>query len=219
VAGSGEVGEIAPSVAVPAGELGRTVAREALPLGTTQAPESADVHTGPTGEAGEESDGASGRPVTAADVVAGLVVARGDADPDPVGADSAAVTDSRGRYSSIPMSGNAQDSPYGNYAVWSFHTGTVASCAIFVYIPNNGNIQYVGGNPTNYTVHSDSNVSSGNEIGHFPIKQVDNLGQWYSAGTFPVSNGQIAVEIHDAGKDWNGNVDHASAEVKATCTG
>ena len=126
-----------------------------------------------------------------------------------------------GNYVTVSMSGSNSDD--GNYFLWTFNTGPVTSgnCDIQVYIPNDGNVMAVGGNPTYYTVQSTFSAGSGTE-GSFNISQVNNLGQWIDEGSFPVSNGQIAVMLHTRGEDWNSSgktwAHHAASAVSASCT-
>ena len=126
-----------------------------------------------------------------------------------------------GAYVTVSMSGSNSDD--GNYFLWTFNTGSVSSgnCDIQVYIPDDGNVMAVGGNPTYYSVQSTFSAGSGTE-GNFSISQVNNLGQWVDEGNFPVSNGQIAVMLHTRGEDWSGNTKtwahHAASAVSASCT-
>ncbi|MDH6108926.1 cell division septation protein DedD [Kitasatospora sp. MAP12-15] len=124
-----------------------------------------------------------------------------------------------GNFTSMPMSG-AANKDAGNSVVWTFNTGSVSSgsCTISVYVPDDGDIKAVGGAPAYYTVQNGSGSA-----GSFNVNQVGNRGSWVSAGTFPVSNGKIAVTMHDRGQDWTDTAktyahDAASA-VRANCTG
>jgi hypothetical protein len=91
-----------------------------------------------------------------------------------------------------------------------------------VYIPNDGDIQDVGGNPTFYSVYNNIQSGGSGEIGSFTIDQVHDLGRWVSAGSFPVSGHTIAVQLHTRGQDWVGdqrtNAHHAAAQVTMTCS-
>lgn len=127
-----------------------------------------------------------------------------------------------GRYTAMPMSGN-KSKDARNSTVWTFATGKVSRgrCTISVYIPNNTNAKAVGGKPAYYTVQNQFSPRSGT-IGSFKIDQTANRGRWVRAGNFPVSNGRIAVMMHDRGQDWTGTTktyahDAASA-VRANCS-
>ncbi|MFJ2189703.1 hypothetical protein ACIOJE_17440 [Kitasatospora sp. NPDC087861] len=123
-----------------------------------------------------------------------------------------------GRFTSVPMSGDRSKDDE-NSVVWTFTTGQVSSgsCRLSVYIPNNGDLKAVGGAPAYYTVQNDG----GGTLGSFSINQPQNLGQWVSAGTYPVSGSRIAVVLHTRGIDWGGTAGAhlAASTVKADCTG
>ncbi|MGF1428320.1 hypothetical protein, partial [Kitasatospora sp. LaBMicrA B282] len=128
-----------------------------------------------------------------------------------------------GKYTSVPMSGDANKDD-GNSVVWTFNTGSVSSgsCSFSVYVPADGDIKAVGGDPAYYTVQNSSTPRSGT-IASFTVNQVDNLGSWVGVGSYPLSNGQISVMLHTRGQDWTGNTKTyahlAAAAIKATCTG
>lgn len=127
-----------------------------------------------------------------------------------------------GKYSAVPMSGDATHDD-SNSTVWTFKTGAVSSgsCQVSVYIPNDGDIKAVGGDPTYYTVQNQFGPGSGT-IGSFSINQTANRGHWVGAGSFSVSNGQLAVMLHTRGQDWSGSTKtyahHAADAVKVSCT-
>lgn len=57
------------------------------------------------------------------------------------------------------MSGSATQDDPSNYAVWTFHSGAITRglCHIDVYVPDDPNIEHVGGHPAVYEVfNSDS---------------------------------------------------------------
>ncbi|MFE4517538.1 hypothetical protein ACFRMQ_25460, partial [Kitasatospora sp. NPDC056783] len=122
-----------------------------------------------------------------------------------------------GQYTSVPMSGD-RNKDDENSVVWTFNTGQVAtgSCRLAVYIPNNGDLKAVGGAPAYYTVQNGSAT-----LGSFSVNQQQNLGQWVSAGSHPVSGGRIAVVLHTRGVDWGSTAGAhlAASTVKADCTG
>jgi translation initiation factor IF-2 len=123
-----------------------------------------------------------------------------------------------GQYTSVPMSGDRSKDDE-NSVVWTFTTSPVSSgsCRLSVYIPNNGDIKAVGGAPAYYTVQNDG----GGTLGSFSINQPQNLGQWVSVGTYPVSGNRIAVVLHTRGIDWGSTAGAhlAASTVKADCTG
>ncbi|MFD3998756.1 hypothetical protein [Streptomyces sp. NPDC058548] len=128
----------------------------------------------------------------------------------------------KGNFVSVPMTG-VRNKDGENSTVWTFTTGRVSkgSCRLSVYVPANGSVRAVGGNPTYYTVQNNFAPRSGT-IGSFTVKQTANRGAWVPVGTYPVTNGRIAVMMHDRGQDWVGarkTYDHhAASGIRADCT-
>ncbi|MET9615531.1 hypothetical protein [Kitasatospora indigofera] len=128
-----------------------------------------------------------------------------------------------GKYASLPMSGAAEKDD-GNSVVWTFNTAPVVngSCKLAVYVPASGDIKAVGGAPSYYTVQSKSEPGSGT-ISHFVVNQTSSRGSWVAVGTYPATNGKIAVMLHTRGEDWKDGTKtyahHAASAVRADCTG
>ncbi|MFE3106958.1 hypothetical protein ACFXKJ_05600 [Kitasatospora indigofera] len=128
-----------------------------------------------------------------------------------------------GKYASLPMSGAAEKDD-GNSVVWTFNTAPVVngSCALAVYVPASGDIKAVGGAPSYYTVQSKSEPGTGT-ISHFVVNQTSSRGSWVGVGTYPATNGKIAVMLHTRGEDWKDGTKtyahHAASAVRANCTG
>ncbi|MDQ0313182.1 translation initiation factor IF-2 [Kitasatospora herbaricolor] len=128
-----------------------------------------------------------------------------------------------GKYASLPMSGAAEKDD-GNSVVWTFNTAPVVngSCKLSVYVPASGDIKDVGGSPSYYTVQSKSEPGSGT-INHFVVNQTSSRGSWVAVGTYPATNGKIAVMLHTRGEDWKDGTKtfahHAASAVRANCTG
>ncbi|WP_329501023.1 hypothetical protein [Kitasatospora herbaricolor] len=128
-----------------------------------------------------------------------------------------------GKYASLPMSGAAEKDD-GNSVVWTFNTAPVVngSCKLSVYVPASGDIKDVGGAPSYYTVQSKSEPGSGT-INHFVVNQTSSRGSWVAVGTYPATNGKIAVMLHTRGEDWKDGTKtyahHAASAVRANCTG
>ncbi|WP_406136922.1 hypothetical protein [Streptomyces sp. NBC_01089] len=127
-----------------------------------------------------------------------------------------------GRYRSMPMSGSSsKDSD--NSVIWVFHTGKVTSgsCKVSVYIPDDGVVRHVGGQPSYYTVH-DGTTGNDTQLGSFRITQVSHRGQWVGASTYKISKGLLTVKLHDRGDDWSSssrdNAHHAVSSVRVECT-
>ncbi|MFE4451359.1 hypothetical protein [Streptomyces sp. NPDC056796] len=126
-----------------------------------------------------------------------------------------------GRFRSMPMSGSNSDTV--NKVVFSWRTGgvTTGNCRVSVFVPNDSNAKHVGGNPSYYTVHNGSGSSSA-QVGSFNVNQVGNLGKWVSGPTVRITGGNIALVLHDRGKDWNSkgatDAHHAVDAVGVSCT-
>lgn len=125
-----------------------------------------------------------------------------------------------GRFSTVPMSGDASKDDPKAYTVWEFSTGRVqsGSCTLSVYVPNSGDPKDVAGSPAHYR------VASGNgDLGGFIVDQESNRGRWVSAGGFSLSNGMFAVKMLNRGIDWSSRgptYEHlAAGQVKVSCQG
>jgi translation initiation factor IF-2 len=127
-----------------------------------------------------------------------------------------------GAFDAMPMSGNARKDDRGNYALWTFHTGAVTRgiCHIDVFVPNDANIEHVGGNPAFYTVFASARAT-GQPIASFPIDQHFNRDRWASRGTYRITGGVLTIKLHSRGIDWKGNTQtHAHiavSPVRVTC--
>ncbi|MGW6391744.1 hypothetical protein ACWFR1_14830 [Streptomyces sp. NPDC055103] len=122
-----------------------------------------------------------------------------------------------GLFYSMPMSGSSRSD--GIWAQWKFTTGSVTkgTCAVQVFIPNVRDLSYVGGSPAHYTVYRAFTQSSTNSVGSFEINQASHLGQWVSAGRFPVSDNKISVVLDNRGSGAD-NRHAAAAPVRVDCT-
>ncbi|WP_407917574.1 hypothetical protein [Kitasatospora sp. NE20-6] len=126
-----------------------------------------------------------------------------------------------GKYSSVPMSGSATRDDGSTWAVWTFNTALASGkCGLSVYVPDNKNIQAVGGAPAYYTVQNTVTPGTGT-IASFTVNQLTHRGQWVSAGTYPLTGGRISVVLHNRGVDWeagNKSAHIAAAAIRADCT-
>ncbi|MFF4667265.1 right-handed parallel beta-helix repeat-containing protein [Streptomyces sp. NPDC001282] len=124
-----------------------------------------------------------------------------------------------GSYDSVPMSGDTS-TDMQNRVKWWWNPGTKArTCQISVYIPNSGNVLYVGGHPTTYHVLVNANDRT-TKYDSFTINQVNHRGQWVNVGTFAMKGPTIGVKLLDRGDDWSKGWEkahHAAAQMKATC--
>jgi hypothetical protein len=131
-----------------------------------------------------------------------------------------------GSYVSEPMSGDANkyDASQGVIWHWDFSAKfTRASCALSVYVPNNGDHTYVGGNPTHYFFWNQDYAYGMNltPTGSFDVSQVNNLGAWVRQGSFDVSGGIVTLKMVNTGVDWTSSTKqahHAAADVRLNCT-
>jgi hypothetical protein len=130
-----------------------------------------------------------------------------------------------GTYYSEPMSGSANSYDKTQGALWHWNFGSMfdsASCRLSIYVPNNSNIQYVGGNPTQYYLFGQDYEYGMNvaPISTFSLTQVGNLGQWLDGGTFGVSSGQVTLKMVNTGIDYTSSTSHAhdaAAAARLTC--
>jgi hypothetical protein len=125
-----------------------------------------------------------------------------------------------GHYVSVPMSGDS-GTDKGNSAVWTFSTGSVHSgtCQVSVYVPNDSNVEHVGGHPTTYSVY-DAIGASGSSVGSFQVAQTSNRGHWVAGGSYRVTDGRLSVELHDRGIDYTSGYQeahHAAAAISLSC--
>ncbi|HEY3506084.1 MAG TPA: hypothetical protein VGN37_25265 [Actinocatenispora sp.] len=122
-----------------------------------------------------------------------------------------------GTYDALPESGDANRADSSLYALWSFATGKVrrGRCTVSVYVPNNGDIRWVGGAPAHYTV-------AGAGTHGFTIDQPSHRGQWVNAGTYSVDDGSLTVRLDNTGQDWSGSTKTyrhvAAGDIRLRCT-
>ncbi|MEV0279357.1 hypothetical protein AB0I22_23625 [Streptomyces sp. NPDC050610] len=128
-----------------------------------------------------------------------------------------------GQYISIPMSGSSSSHDSTQYVLWKFDYSSkikgTASCNLAVYIPNNNDIQHVGGAPAQYALYN-SDHSGGKTAGSFDISQVGNRGNWVTKGPFRVSGGKLTLKLFNTGVDYTSSTKHAhdaAAPVRLSC--
>ncbi|NJC72017.1 hypothetical protein HC031_20185 [Planosporangium thailandense] len=121
-----------------------------------------------------------------------------------------------GQVVAVPMSGDANQDDPDNVVVWSFRTGTVnrGSCAVRVHVPGTGDPTDAAGKPAHYVVYGSVDVG-GTAAGSFDVDQTVNQGRWVEAGSFPVTTGQLAVQMVTRGVDWGPGRDGAHLGVSA----
>ena len=134
-----------------------------------------------------------------------------------------------GKYDALPMSGTAGLTHYDTtgFALykWNFSGSfTDATCKLSIYVPDDTNHMHVGGDPTYYYFWA-KNYSYGQSLtpsGDFSVTEVDDLGEWVTQSSFPVTTGYVTLKLVNSGVDWtSAGVDyahHAAAAVKLSCT-
>jgi hypothetical protein len=139
-----------------------------------------------------------------------------------VGRGSLTTDGCNGSFDAMPMSGSATADYRGNYALWTFRTGTVTRgvCHLDVYVPDDPNVEHVGGNPAVYEVFQSAGTT-GRELGSFGIDQRFNRGRWVSRHNWPVTSGVLTVKLASRGQDWAGRTRTyahiAVSPVRITC--
>lgn len=121
-----------------------------------------------------------------------------------------------GDFDAVPMSGYADRDDTSAFTVWWFRTGAVrrGTCAISVHVPWSGNDRDVAGKPAYYNVIAGR--SDYRRISGFKVYQTAARGSWVSAGTFPIYDGEIGVQMITRGQDPN--QEHlASGQLKVAC--
>ncbi|GAB1694159.1 hypothetical protein KRM28CT15_59620 [Krasilnikovia sp. M28-CT-15] len=121
-----------------------------------------------------------------------------------------------GRMIAVPMSGSATRDDRDNVIVWWFHTGSVrtGTCAVRVHVPDTGTGKDSAGKPAHYFVHG-TDDTDGAVIGQFDVDQPGNRGRWVDAGQFPVTTGEISVQLGTRGIDFGSGRDGDHLGVSA----
>lgn len=121
-----------------------------------------------------------------------------------------------GRSVHVPMSGSTTADDLDNVIVWWFKTTGVThgTCALSVYVPGTGTKLDSAGAPAYYRVFGSTSIS-GSPIGSFTVNQTAHQGAWVSGGSFPVTQGQLAVRLMTRGIDWGTGREGAHLGVSA----
>jgi translation initiation factor IF-2 len=123
-----------------------------------------------------------------------------------------------GSFDALPMSGSATRDATSAFVVWWFKPANFrqGTCEISVYVPTGNDFQDVAGSPAFYNMfvrERDWVRTAG-----FSIEQIQARGSWVSAGSYPLRDGQITVQMVTRGENPNG--EHlAAAQVRASCRG
>ncbi|MYS59313.1 MULTISPECIES: hypothetical protein [Streptomycetaceae] len=131
-----------------------------------------------------------------------------------------------GTYLAEPMSGSNGSYDHSQGVLWRFRYSSqpsAAMCRVSVYVPDNSDIKYVGGNPTHYFLYGDD-YTFGRDvqpIGDFTISQVANRGGWVTPDAFEVTSGTVVLTMVNTGVDYTSatrHAHHAAAPVRLSCT-
>jgi hypothetical protein len=108
-----------------------------------------------------------------------------------------------GSFADMPMDGDASSWNAQTYGSWWFNTAPVTSgsCSVSVYVPDDNGTPYtVAGDPAFYLVRDGDAERDGSLVGEFTVNQTTGRGSWHEVTQrFPVTNGQLFVELTDRG--------------------
>ncbi|MFJ6199212.1 hypothetical protein [Micromonospora sp. NPDC092111] len=128
-----------------------------------------------------------------------------------------------GRFSDMPMSGNANWDQPGQAIVWAFNVGSQPqSCTLSLYVPTSNSSRDVAATNAHFFVVHDSgdNVSYSKPTGEKYVNQSAHHRSWVTLGTWPARNGMISLKLTSRGNP-NGypmTYPHlAGGAVKAQC--
>jgi hypothetical protein len=121
-----------------------------------------------------------------------------------------------GTFEAIPMSGNkAMDDP-NQFAQWWFTPpAAMARCAVSVFRPAPYQRQDSAATAAQFFVLDGRH---GTRLAGFVLNEAVDPGSWAAAGTFPVSQNGIAVELVDRGVPAIAGGRLAITQVKVICT-
>jgi len=123
-----------------------------------------------------------------------------------------------GRFDALPMSGDAKKADPTLYARWTFDPRAKHQCKVALFIPNNSDKTYVGGNPAHYTVLQ---KKGGAKLLSFSIDQPRSLGRWVGSTAFTV-DGPFEIRLANTGKDWTDTsktfAHVVAAQARAVCS-
>lgn len=117
-----------------------------------------------------------------------------------------------GQFESIPITGG-NTSP-NQVAEWWFTPPAAARCAVDVYRPAPAQRQDSAADAARFYV---LDGLGGSRLGGFVLNEAADPGSWAAAGSFPVSQNGIAVELVDSGVPASAGARLAIAQVKVSC--
>lgn len=122
-----------------------------------------------------------------------------------------------GTFESIPMIGNTNTGTPSQSAVWWFNPGNgTTRCAVMVFRPAPQVRQDSAATGAQFYILSGLN---GTRLASFVVNEAANPRSWAAVGTFPVTQGAIAVELADSVAPPAAGARLAITQVKVTCTG
>ena len=111
--------------------------------------------------------------------------------------------------------GSATSGP--NEVVWWFKPSpAMTRCAVMVFRPAPQQRQDSAATAAEFYVLSGQ---SGTPLAGFVLDEAADPGSWATAGTFPVSQDGIAVELVDSGRPPTAGARLAITQVRVRCTG
>jgi hypothetical protein len=122
-----------------------------------------------------------------------------------------------GTFEAIPLSGDAHKYDQNQAAVWWFAPGQALSrCELAIYNPDGEQPTDSAATDAQFAVLDGRN---GQQFASFVIDQTRDRGTWKVVGTFPTSQGGLAVRLVNSGVPSSPRARLAVAQVRATCTG
>jgi len=122
-----------------------------------------------------------------------------------------------GTFEAIPMSAGSATSGPNEVAVWWFKPSrAMTRCAVMVFRPAPQQRQDSAATAAEFYVLSGQ---SGTPLAGFVLDEAADPGSWATAGTFPVSQDGIAVELVDSGRPPAAGARLAITQVRVRCTG
>jgi translation initiation factor IF-2 len=122
-----------------------------------------------------------------------------------------------GTFESIPMtSSKAIGAPDQSAEWWFTPPAAMTRCAVNVFRPAPAQWQDSAATAAQFLV---LDGPDGTPLGAFVLDEAADPGSWAAAGTFPVSQNGIAVELVDRGVSALAGARLAITQVKVVCTG
>ncbi|HWB34742.1 MAG TPA: hypothetical protein VHA75_01830 [Rugosimonospora sp.] len=122
-----------------------------------------------------------------------------------------------GTFEAIPMSGDAGKYNQNQSLVWWFTPGAaMVRCDVSVYLPDSGQPADSAATAAQFYVTAGRN---GTAFASFVVDETAKRGAWLPVGTYPVSQGAIAVELVNQGVPANAKARLAVTQVRVSCIG